>query len=103
MAIEKKSVKSKPTISKVTFSLPAEAVNGAKKVALVGSFNDWKPEASPLKSQKDGSYKITLELPLGQEYAFRYLVDDETWINDPEADKYIASGVSLDENSVVVL
>ena len=103
MALAKQYVKSKPTICKVTFTLPADAVNGATAVALVGDFNGWDASATALKKQKDGSYKTTVELPVGQETQFRYLIDGETWLNDSEADKYISSGVSSDENSVVAL
>ncbi|GAB3261219.1 isoamylase early set domain-containing protein [Larkinella harenae] len=101
MALAKQYVKSKPTICKVTFTLPADAVDGAKEVALVGDFNGWDASATALKKQKDGSYKTTVELPIGQETQFRYLVDGEKWLNDSEADKYTNSGVSSDDNSVV--
>ncbi|WP_128545822.1 isoamylase early set domain-containing protein [Larkinella soli] len=103
MALAKQYLKSKPTICKVTFSLPADTVNGASSVALVGEFNGWNAEAAPLKKQKDGSYKTTLELPVGQEFQFRYLIDGDKWINDQEADKFVTSGVSSEDNSVVVL
>ena len=102
MAIAKQFLKSKP-VAKVTFELPAEAVNGAKAVALVGEFNDWDASALTLKKQKDGSYKTTVELPVGSEYQYRYLLDGLTWENDWAADKYVASGVSGVENSVVML
>jgi 1,4-alpha-glucan branching enzyme len=103
MALTKQYLKSKP-ICKVTFSLPAEAVADSKEVALVGDFNEWSADsATPLKKQKDGSYKATLELEPGKEYQFRYILDGSTWINDWAADKYVPSGNSSDENSVVVL
>jgi hypothetical protein len=47
--------------------------------------------------------QASVELEKGKEFAFRYLVDNDVWINDEAADKYVASGVSYDENSVVVL
>ncbi|GAB2779353.1 hypothetical protein GCM10027275_23620 [Rhabdobacter roseus] len=103
MALTKQYLKSKP-ICKVTFTLPAEAAAEATKVSLVGDFNDWNPEdAAPLKKQKDGSYKATLELEPGKEYQFRYILDGEKWTNDWEADKYVPSGVALEDNSVVVI
>ncbi len=102
MAIAKQFLKSKP-IAKVTFELPAEAVNGAKAVALVGEFNGWDVNALALKKQKDGSYKTTVELPVGGEYQYRFLLDGSKWENDWSADKYVASGVAGAENSVVVL
>jgi len=100
MAISKSYSKSKP-VCKVTFEVPAEIVNGAKSVSLLGDFNEWNPTA--LKKQKDGTFKASVELEKGKEFAFRYLVDNNVWMNDEAADKYVASGVSQDENSVVVL
>ena len=102
MALAKQFVKSK-SLYKVTFTVPAEAAVEAKKVALVGEFNGWNPEeAIALKKQKDGSFKGIVELGAG-EYQFRYILDDEKWQNDNEADKYVPTGVDHTENSVVVL
>lgn len=102
MAVAKQFLKSKP-VAKVTFELPAEAVNGAKSVVVAGEFNNWDETAQALKKQKDGSYKTTVELPVGGEYQYRYILDGTKWENDWAADKYVASGVSGEENSVVVL
>ena len=100
MAITKTYSKSKP-VCKVTFALASETVNGAKSVNVLGDFNDWT--LTPLKKQKDGLYKASVELEKGKEFSFRYLVDNDVWVNDASADKFIPSGVSADENSVVVL
>ena len=102
MAVAKQFLKSKP-LAKVTFELSADVVNGAKTVALAGEFNGWDPASQALKKQKDGSYKTVVELPVGGEYQFRYVLDGATWTNDSAADKYVASGVWGEENSVVVL
>lgn len=102
MAIQKKYLKSKP-ICKVTFTLPKEAVHSAQKVHIVGDFNDWKKKASPLKKLKNGSCKITLDLECGREYQFRYLLDNTTWENDWNADKYVSSVYHGAENSVVIV
>jgi 1,4-alpha-glucan branching enzyme len=103
MAITKQYLKSKPVV-KVTFSLPAEAVEKTEKVSLIGEFNGWNPEeAIALKKQKDGSFKCSLDLVPGKEYQFRYLLDNDKWENDWEADKYVPAGVDAEENSVVVL
>lgn len=102
MSLIKQFSKSKPAC-KVTFLLPAEALEGAKSVAVLGEFNDWSAEAAPLKKQKDGTFKTTVELQAGKEYQFRYLIDGARWENDWEADKYVPTPVSTEENSVVVL
>lgn len=102
MALTKTFVKSK-SLYKVTFTLPAEAVVETKTVTLVGDFNNWnKEDAIALKKQKDGSFKGTLELASG-EYQFKYILDDQKWENDWEADKYVPSGSGAEENSVVIL
>ena len=97
--IAKKFLKSKP-VCKATFTLPAEAVQGAKKVVLVGDFNDWDTKSGiKMKKQKD-VFKTTVDLETGKEYEFRYLLDGETWENDWAADKYVATPFGV-ENSVV--
>jgi len=102
MSIKKQYLKKKP-ICKVTFRLPKEAIEGAKNVTIVGDFNDWSEEATPLKPLKSGDYKALLELEVGKSYQYRYLIDGETWENDWAADDYVASPFSDVENSVVEL
>ncbi len=102
MSLKKKSLKSKP-VCKVTFSLSKEQAKGAGNVHLVGEFNDWEIASTPLRKQKDGSFAATLDLPTGREYQFRYLIDGEIWISDPEADKYAFSPFGDCENSVVTV
>ena len=51
MAVAKQFLKSKP-IAKVTFELSAEAVNGAKTVALAGEFNGWESCPVPEKAER---------------------------------------------------
>ncbi|MFN8528933.1 MAG: isoamylase early set domain-containing protein [Anaerolineae bacterium] len=96
--LKKQFLKTKP-VCKVTFSLPA-SVQG-DTVHLVGDFNGWDEQTTPMKRQKDGSFNITLDLEKGKEYQFRYLVNATDWHNDWEADKYVPNPFSGD-NSVVV-
>ncbi len=102
MAIKKQYFKTKNEC-KVTFSLPVKAAEKAKKVSVVGDFNDWKSNANLMKKLKTGEFKISLSLEKGKEYQFRYLIDGKAYENDWEADKYVQSPVSGEENSVVVL
>lgn len=101
MALAKQFSKSKP-VCKVTFELAPEQVQG-NQVLLLGDFNNWDSEGTQLKKQKNGNFKTTIELPVGTETQFRYLVDGQNWINDDAADKYVPSGVSAELNSVVAL
>ncbi len=83
---------------KVTFELPA---NGATRVSVVGDFNGWDKEASPLKARKkDGVFAGSINLPVGQAYQFRYWIDDQRWENDWAADDYVPNGFGED-NSVL--
>ena len=54
-----------------------------------------------MKKLKNGDFTQTVNLPAEAEYQFRYLLDDESWENDWEADAYSPSPVSFDDNSVV--
>ncbi len=101
MSISKKYLKKEPK-SKVRFSLSKDAANGAKKVQLVGEFNKWDKNATPMKKQKTGEFATTIDLETGKEYQFRYVINDEKWINDQEADKFVPNGTG-DDNSVVVV
>ncbi len=69
---------------RVTFKLPADVE--AETVALLGEFNEWDADSHPLKRRKDGSYSTTVSLEAGQEYRFRYLLDNDRWINDEAID-----------------
>ena len=102
MSLKKQFSKSKP-VCKVTFTVDADLIDGAKEVAVLGEFNSWDPSETTMKKLKDGSFSKTIELEVGKEYQFRYLLDGARWINDNQADKYTHSGVAAEENSVVAL
>ena len=95
--LEKKYLKSKP-VCKVTFTL---AATSAESVHLVGDFNDWDEQATPLKRLRDGRFKTTLDLENERQYQFRYLVNGDEWHNDEEADAYVANPFG-GEDSVVI-
>ena len=103
MSVKKQYLKSKP-VCKVTFLMEKEAANGAEKVELLGEFNNWNTaEPVSLKKLKNGSFKVTIDLPVENEYQFKYLLDGEKWVNDELADKYVNNGIDAEENSVLVL
>ncbi|MGA6926951.1 MAG: isoamylase early set domain-containing protein [Desulfosarcina sp.] len=102
MSFKKQYLKSRPQC-KVTFRLPKEAASEAKVVNLVGEFNNWSMVETPMKRLKSGDFTVTVELPVGKAYPFRYLLDQMNWENDWDADRYEKSGVGDCENSVVVV
>ena len=83
-------------LCEVTFEYKVEA----QKVALVSESNDWQP-VEMKKRSKDGVFYTKMRLPKDNEFQFRYLVDTDSWANDPAADKFVANEFG-GENSVVV-
>jgi hypothetical protein len=86
---------------RVTFKIPAGQVS-AEGGAVLGEFNDWRPEAHRFERLKDGSFSLTLSLPVGGQYRFRYLFDGSRWENDESADAYVPNRFG-GEDAVLVL
>jgi len=86
---------------RLTFRLPKAAVGLARNVTIVGDFNNWDQQDSPMKKQRSGDFEITLELPAGREYRFRYLIDGHRWENDWCADRYEANPHGSDDSVVI--
>ena len=102
MSIKKQYLKSKDRC-KVSFRVSKAAAPGAKTVYIVGEFNNWSTVKTPMKRLKSGEFTATVDLVPGQAYQFRYLIDQTTWENDWEADRYVKSDFGDCENSVVVV
>ncbi|MBA5761451.1 isoamylase early set domain-containing protein [Vibrio sp. 404] len=94
--INKRFFKTKDEVE-VTFEFPQESVSSS--VALVADFLDWQPTLMK-KVAKTKSFKFKTRLPKDQQFEFRYLVDNERWINDPSADQYKANGFGEDNGLV---
>lgn len=99
MSFKKQFLKSKP-VCKVSFRLDAAEASGAKKVQLLGDFNNWDKSAEPMTALKSNDFTAILELEAGKEFQFRYLIDGTEWKNDSQADSYVANSFG-EENSVV--
>ena len=57
----------------------------AKSVALVGDFNDWDPDATPLlTAQSGGAWSVTVPLTPGR-HRYAFIVDGTRWVADPGA------------------
>lgn len=100
MSLKKQFLKSKP-VCKVTFRLTAEQAQQADNVFLVGDFNAWDEQSTPMKRLKNGDFSLNMDLESGKEYQFKYLLDGDVWENDWDADNYAPSPVGGTDNSVV--
>lgn len=58
----------------------------AERIALVGDFNDWKGEATPLTRMPNGLWTTTVALPPGR-HVYSYLIDGTLLVADPRAPK----------------
>ncbi len=94
----KNNLKSKKGVCKVTFELPKEVQ--AETAMVVGDFNNWDPNATPMKRKKDGAFSTAVNLEAGKEYRFRYWLDNSRWENDWHADAYLPNRFGS-EDSVV--
>lgn len=100
MSFKKQYLKSKP-FCKVTFVLTKEEAQQANSVKLLGDFNEWNTQSTPMKQLKNGNFTTTLNLPVNQQYQFRYLLDDSQWENDWKADAYRPSPLCYEDNSII--
>lgn len=100
MSLTKKYLKNRPHC-KVKFCLGKECVGEAGQAFLVGEFNQWDETAHPMKKTKDGGFVLEVELPVGQDFRYRYLLDSGDWANDPHADAYAPCPFAGVDNSIV--
>lgn len=63
----------------------------AKRVCLVGDFNGWNPESTPMARQPDGAWLVQVLLHHGH-HQYRFIVDGKAVLDSR------ASGVARDHN-----
>ncbi len=72
----------------------------AEKVSVVGSFNQWAPDAHVM--EKDGDrWSLQIPLPPGR-YEYAFLIDDRVWKADPASLVQEKSGFGA-SNSILVV
>jgi 1,4-alpha-glucan branching enzyme len=83
--IQKRPV-NQPGFVEVVFSLDDHGYH--QPVTLVGDFNEWDPEATALVATGEGRLAVSLTMPVGRRYEFRYRDARGYWFNDEGADDY---------------
>ena len=87
------------SMTRATFGLMAP---GASRVSLVGDFNGWDPEATPLRRAASGDLWVTdLPLPRGV-HLYAFVVNATEWIPDPAAPLAPKSAFGTPASVVVV-
>ncbi len=83
---------------KVKFSFAGE---NAETVEILGLNSDWE-NSVVMSKKKDGSFTCDVSLPKNSQHEFKYLVNANEWLNEPEADGLNAN-VYGGSNSVITL
>ena len=103
MSVKKKYIKSRNTY-KVTFVISKDIAANHSTANLVGDFNDWNKDSLPMELKKRNStFALTIELLEGNEYQFKYLLDNDVWVNESEADYHLPTPFGFAKNSVLYL
>jgi serine protease AprX len=55
----------------------------ARRISLAGDFNQWRPAASPLQKDANGIWRVRIDLPPPGRYGYKFVIDEERWIEDP--------------------
>ena len=81
---KKLSEEAKPKTKKVQFNLFAPE---AKRVFLLGDFNNWDVDNLPMKKTNKGTWEINFTLSPGR-HEYRFCVDG-VWHDDPNAQERV--------------
>jgi 1,4-alpha-glucan branching enzyme len=71
-------------VTRVTFELPAST--WADSVHVVGDFNGWNPDASPMGRAHDEAWRLIVDLEQPGRYRCAYLVDGCQWRTEAGAE-----------------
>lgn len=55
----------------------------AQHVTLVGDFNNWNLEATPLTRQKEGIWRGNIPIPVAGLFRYKFVINGEKWVDDP--------------------
>ena len=86
-----------PNHVRMIFELPACV--WADRIFLIGDFNQWCATTTPMRQDREGVWRATVDLPCGSRCEFRYLIDGQ-WKTDYHADGFTTNVYGTD-NSVV--
>ena len=73
----------------------------ASQVTVVGDFNAWDPQATPLSRQDGGPWVASIPVSPGR-HVYAFIVDGDRWVPDPAAPLAPEDGFGI-RNSVIVV
>ncbi len=95
--VQKTYLKTKDTC-KVKFSFNVE---NAETVEILGLNSDWE-NSIVMRKKKDGTFSCEVSLPKNTQHEFKYRVNEEVWMNEPDADSQQENAFGS-VNSVLIL
>jgi hypothetical protein len=60
-------------------------VDNADSIRILGLNNDWKQSVT-MSKKKDGTFSVDVNLPKESKHEFKYLVNENLWLNEPEVE-----------------
>jgi hypothetical protein len=75
----------------------------ARKVSVVGDFNDWDASHQEFQAQHRGGgvWSVTAKVPVGH-HRYSFVVDDSLWVADPTAPRVIDDDFGMPNSALVV-
>ena len=75
----------------------------ARKVSVVGDFNDWDASHKEFQAQHRGGgvWSVTAKVPVGH-HRYSFVVDDSLWVADPTAPRVIDDDFGMPNSALVV-
>jgi Carbohydrate-binding module 48 (Isoamylase N-terminal domain) len=66
--------------------------DAAQSVALAGDFNGWNPAQFILTKQRDGIWRIEIEMLPPGSYQYKFVVNNHQWVDDPNNGLKLSDG-----------
>lgn len=75
----------------------------ARKVQVVGDFNDWDASHEEYRAQHRGGgvWSVTAKVPVGH-HRYSFVVDDSVWMADPTAPRVLDDDYGMPNSALVV-
>ena len=76
-------------------------IENAETIEILGLNSDWQNSIT-MSKKKDGTFSCDVTIPKNTQHQFKYLVNQNEWLNDPDADDLVPNEFG-GSNSVIIL
>ena len=73
----------------------------ARTVGVAGSFNNWKPNSTPMAKKDGATWLVTVRLEPGP-YQYMFVIDGKKWVRDPGSPLTVSDGFGRMNSLVIV-